>query len=872
MKSTKKIVLTLVIMSLLIVLWIAFDKYSNTKSEYTSTDKSPIDAPTTVLETEKNRSPELFLDVKTSQSDAAIQPEDLGFVAGRVLDESGQPALGARVTWSAGSQFCESDGYFSISTRVGQVLKITIDCDDDVRLKEGLPSLIGQQVSGLRAQKKSDPIHEFFLVSGSRIDGIVVDPEGRPVAGAIIYCGEARSDVQGGFVFVVNVSTPEEIHAWPEAETREDGTFVLSGMPKPDFRIWAEDEDFSRSLSVNLQSGSREVVLALRPICELRGRVIDSTGKPVETVIDLLIEGTEVANDNSEWVLMDRSDGESKPGEFFLRSTIPGSHQVWIDDVRFAPLEKNQVRLKPGENDPIDVVLHRPTEWVGRALSPTGDPVAGARWLPVENSSNTTSQWMLRPVLTDSEGLFSLRLPPLELGMPETLRLVHPGYMDFILETGNRGIGFYDLGDIYLAEGWTLRGKVLNPEGFGLESATVEVRSVSDPTHETNASIELMTESLGEFETLLEEEGFEDSVQTDANGNFVVSLDKPREIEIQGRSPGYAPSEIQVLQVQESVSGIILELSEAWQVAGQVVDLSGRGVGGVRLGATSIDEEFVELSLSALFGVGENEQETLQTVSDPEGFFSFEVPEDALWEIRVKPGQDWVGIEPCRARVGEREAKLAVIEGGRIEGTVIDAITRQPITKFRLSRSDQKPQGSFIFGSGTSTVEISDADGYFELTGLSEKEIAVSISRSGYVPWQEQFQMAPGVTEEIMVLLIPGATLTGTILDANGEPLSGAHVLVYRPEEEIPESEVGGTGVIQISFGDGGSFSLGLAHPRTNQQGRYEIDELAAGDWMVTIRHKDHSDRTLRVTGVLPALTTTVTTQILDHLSPPAEN
>ena len=133
-------------------------------------------------------------------------------------------------------------------------------------------------------------------------------------------------------------------------------------------------------------------------------------------------------------------------------------------------------------------------------------------------------------------------------------------------------------------------------------------------------------------------------------------------------------------------------------------------------------------------------------------------------------------------------------------------------------------------------------------------------------------QMAPGMTEEIVVLLIPGATLTGTILDANGEPLSGAHVLVYRPEEEIPESEVGGTGVIQISFGDGGSFSLGLAHPRTNQQGRYEIYELAAGDWMVTIRHKDHSDRTLRVTGVLPALTTTVTTQILDLLSPPAEN
>ncbi|MGB1072440.1 MAG: carboxypeptidase-like regulatory domain-containing protein, partial [Planctomycetota bacterium] len=78
---------------------------------------------------------------------------------------------------------------------------------------------------------------------------------------------------------------------------------------------------------------------------------------------------------------------------------------------------------------------------------------------------------------------------------------------------------------------------------------------------------------------------------------------------------------------------------------------------------------------------------------------------------------------------------------------------------------------------------------------------------------------------------------------------------------------------IQITFGgEAGFFSFGKSHPRTNDQGIYEIPELAPGDWMVTLRHPDYQERTFMVSGLQPGSTTTVATQRLDLVPDSAQN
>lgn len=796
--------------------------------------------------------------------------EARGFVSGRVFDTSGQPALGGRVTWiPAGGQepvivSCESDGTFLVSARLGQILRLKVDCDDALRMQEGYPTLIGQQVTGLRAIESMDPIHEFFLTEGSRTEGRVVDPEGQLVEGALVRTGKAKKEVKGGFMIFSSQSEDYEEEVWPETVSRADGSFILSGMPINDFRIWAEDERYSRSDSLNLQIGSRDVVLELKQAVELSGTVRDMTGRPVEVSVELW--APEEGKPDSTGKRVDRMLSRADTGEFLLGSPYPGGHIIWIDDPRYAPLFQF-INLQPGTHEPVELMVGFAKEWRGRALSSSGGPISGARWDWTATNPFASNQFELRPVVTDETGFFSVRITVEEAESSNELVLRHPEFSDYLLNTGEWPAGIHDLGDVYLEEGLTLRGTVRGPDGFEIEGATVHARYVSATGSNTGRGITIRLDG----QAVSTDKDVDQSTTTDATGSYVISLKKPGEIEVYATSPGYSRSEAALVQMRSSVSDVDLILNESWQISGRVVDRSGLPIGGVRLDANPLKSG--ELDLSTLLGANGGNSGSVQRTSDPNGFFRFDLTEGGLWEIGVSRQQIWVSSAPRTLEAGESNALIEVMEGGRIEGTVIDAITRQPVTPFRLARKDERPAGLMILGGGTSGVEITDADGYFEIIGLPEKDVTLEISRSGYVDWSESFATGPGIVDEIIVSLTPAATLKGTVLNSSEEPLSKVTVLVYRPGEEPPESSANTDGSIQITFGgEAGFFSFGKSHPRTNDQGIYEIPELAPGDWMVTLRHPDYQERTFMVSGLQPGSTTTVATQRLDLIPDSAEN
>jgi RNA polymerase sigma-70 factor (ECF subfamily) len=81
----------------------------------------------------------------------------------------------------------------------------------------------------------------IVLVPGGAIAGRVVDPSGRPVAGAIVTTGEVdlRVDMESARVLRTWHGTGREISI-PRELTAEDGTFQLIGLEDGHVRVWAE--------------------------------------------------------------------------------------------------------------------------------------------------------------------------------------------------------------------------------------------------------------------------------------------------------------------------------------------------------------------------------------------------------------------------------------------------------------------------------------------------------------------------------------------------------------------------------------------------------------------------------------------------------
>lgn len=84
-----------------------------------------------------------------------------------------------------------------------------------------------------------------------------------------------------------------------------------------------------------------------------------------------------------------------------------------------------------------------------------------------------------------------------------------------------------------------------------------------------------------------------------------------------------------------------------------------------------------------------------------------------------------------------------------------------------------------------------DADGYFEVAAIPVAEVALAVDRDGYAPVRVQgVQIPPGEGPADLgtLVLAPGATLAGRVLDPEGEPVAGAAVYLVRGAE-APDGE-----------------------------------------------------------------------------------
>ncbi len=292
-------------------------------------------------------------------------------VEGQVVDPQGRPVPAAevRLTAAGGSRTGPGPGEESSSPAL-------TGPDGSFRIEDRRP---GETVDlgvrrtgyapaaapGLRIPPER-PVR-IVLQPTAMVEGSTVDPDGKPVAGALVFVFPSDPVHVGG-----GAGSDRTL----QAQSDGNGRFRVEGVTPGSFelRATAPGRQEARLTSLEAQPGQDlqgvEVVLAAGAV--LTGRVLSSAGQPVAGAeMSLLPEGS------APPLLSGGSDLSDEQGRYRLEGISPGTHTVQAEHEGYRPtLRRLDVRA---DRNTLDLTLEPGAILSGRVVDPQRAPVAGAR-------------------------------------------------------------------------------------------------------------------------------------------------------------------------------------------------------------------------------------------------------------------------------------------------------------------------------------------------------------------------------------------------------------------------------------------------------------------------------------------------------------
>jgi protocatechuate 3,4-dioxygenase beta subunit len=415
--------------------------------------------------------------------------------------------------------------------------------------------------------------------------------------------------------------------------------------------------------------------------------------------------------------------------------------------------------------------------------------------------------------------------------------------------------------DIVVHEGATIAGQVIDPTGQPYAGANVAMVY------------------LDVSRVLFSADGRDEPITTDAEGRFRLNHVAAGRVGIIAAIDGYAPSDIAELTLVDGgvYDDLRLTLGDGAVVSGVVVDDREQPVVGatveVRPFEQPRDPDVLKLALRV---------RNVTAETDASGRFSARgVDSERIFLQVSKPGF----VTEVRFNVKTAEEQRVVMSRGvTIRGKVIDAEDR-PIARFEVNtrsravrpsseegatttegedaprrrgppwangRADRSGSvslragqrfGDQMFGGGWN--DFYAADGTFELTGLPPGKIRVRVRADGYSdPESQEIELVAGASSEVLTFRAqPGAIARGVVVEAGSlQPVPNAEVTAYRARGG--DDDGGGRGMFQVNFDPEDFDFLGVGQggrrrARTDSEGRFEVDGLAAGKYRFTARHPD---------------------------------
>lgn len=153
-------------------------------------------------------------------------------------------------------------------------------------------------------------------------------------------------------------------------------------------------------------------------------------------------------------------------------------------------------------------------------------------------------------------------------------------------------------------------------------------------------------------------------------------------------------------------------------------------------------------------------------------------------------------------------AATAAAQTGVVEGRVVSSVGNEPVRRASVAlRHTGQPR----------TVETTSA-GVFRFEGLAPGAYTISAQRAGFLDGGAQtFELGPdGRVSGIVVTLTPTSVISGRILDADGDPISGVTVRTMR-----------------TTYGNGRRQVQGGRSATSDDRGNYRLFGLAPGRYYI---------------------------------------
>jgi hypothetical protein len=261
-------------------------------------------------------------------------------VSGLVKYDDGQPAPGVTVvgitaaSMSMAQARTDAQGKFELGPlAAGQTMV-------KASRKEGLAGMLDMGDME-RAQKQitlsGNEAHkgvELVITRGGRsLSGLVVDPDGKPVAGASV--GADRNDMGMGMRAALGAMLGDK-----GVRTGEDGRFTLADLEKGPYTVWAKHTRYPDAKVEKVPDGAKEVRLQFPREAVLAGTVTDPAGKPVTdfSVMAVEAEGKDTSDprsglrkaQNFARLMGGSSAVHDAGGAFELRGLAAGTYDVVV--------------------------------------------------------------------------------------------------------------------------------------------------------------------------------------------------------------------------------------------------------------------------------------------------------------------------------------------------------------------------------------------------------------------------------------------------------------------------------------------------------------------------------------------------------------
>lgn len=628
------------------------------------------------------------------------------------------------------------------------------------------------------AREETGP-QRLTLPDAETLPGKVVSAvDGRPLAGALVWL----SRDPGAF-----------------RKTGPTGDFRLPVIPGKDASVGAAAAGF---FPADVESTSRPgrarraPTLALEPALSVSGRVVDERGQGVPGVeIDAAHQpGAPLRSPN-----MFRSGGtlRSDPaGRFRIRNLAAEvGYRLRLSKRGFAPAEAEIPPLAPGRPaSELRIVMRQGRAVFGRVLSPSQEPVAGAR-VTLRPAPSADLMTRLREAreprpgyeaATNAGGRFEIAdLPAGSFDLVVRGR----GYAPLTVPglSVPQGKGETDLGTVMLAPGVALEGFVVDAQGRPVEGAEVRVQEAG---------------STDRFAIIRDAEPGPPDALTGLDGSFTVEDRRASEtVDVTASREGYVPGKAPGVQVPAE-QPVRLVLQPASAVLGRVVGPDGKPIPQARV----IVEE-----MAASNSPGLRITSFLQTrreITDQDG--SFRIGGVAPGPIQIRAlARGWQSAELANLEVpAGRDLKgveIVLQPGARIEGQVLSP-ARRPVPGARVSLLQPRSGG---VRPRAQVGGMTDGEGRYLLEGVPPGAHSVAVEHGSYQRTVRDLDVRMG-DNTLDITLEGGNQVSGRVVDESGAPVANVRIALLEGVRfaNPPEGMSGPDGAFEISGVPDGTYRI----------------------------------------------------------------